>query len=550
MSLDVYHLTGRRNDTPFNRLAVGDLLERNGASRPDDVALIASTPDSYTEERFQRLTYGELNRYCNQFAQALLEVSSAPEQKCLYLCENTNEALIAKFGMAKAGWVSVPVNPNLSADVLAYLVDLVEPRLLLCDSPFVERVQEALAPLDRNVDLVIPINGESVDDIKTFADFIAGQDERQPEVKIHGDDVWEILFTSGTTSMPKGAMISHQYSYLAGYRYGMHFSRGVLQPHHYRMVSFLPVVYHCADQTLPMSCFLHGGALVIGRELDFEALLDAMTQEKVTSLWPGSPNAMRAIVETYDAEPERYDLSHLTTILYGYAVLPPELVDDLKRISQPELQIINSFAQTEVLAGFALYHDEKPRNEIADRQNMVGRADALLEARIAGEPLGKRKTGEVCYRSPFAFSGYYKNPEETEKAIRDDWFYSGDVIMYDENDQAIMVDRVKDMIKTGGENVSSSRVETVLASHPDVKQAAVVGLPDKRWGEAVTGAVVLKPEAQVTAQELIAYCRERLAGFETPKAIYFVDHLPESIGGKIKKPALKEELGRRKNAES
>lgn len=546
MPIDVESLYNRRNDSPFNRTLVGDLLENLGHNRPDDTALVGG-PGAYSLPDHQVLNYGTYNSKANQFAQRLDQLALERASRILFICENSTEALIAKFGTAKAGMVSVPANPNFSEDVMAHVIDLTQPSVLVIDAEFIPKFDSLLAGHSFQVKLAIPIGGQVAASYQDFNAYLADQPSQQPDrYPLHGDDIWEILFTSGTTSWPKGVMISHHYSYHAASIYGMHMSRGVDQIHHYRVASFLPLIYHCADLTLAISAMLYGGTLIFGRRQNAQEMAQVLAQSQATALWTGRIDIMEAVFAAADRED--LDLTSLNCLLYAYSHLEPELYQKIQAHCSPRVQVINSFSQTEVLAGFRLYH---AGNEalLADHpgENVIGTADARLQQKLVSPD--QTMTGEVAYRSPAAFSGYYRNPKDTEEAIQDDWFRSGDLLKLEAADRAIMVDRKKDVIKTGGENVSSARVETILLRHPEIKQAAVLGMPDSHWGEAVTAVVASDTLSPADEKRLISFCHDQLAGFECPKRIYFKPHLDESIGGKVKKASLKSWIRSRENEE-
>lgn len=556
MVLDVNKLYNRRNDSRFNRMAVGDMTERLRLSRPDQPALIAWT-GAYAYEENQVLTYQTLDSRANQFAHALLKRGLKRGDRVAFLMENSSEAFIAKLGVAKAGLVSVPINTMLAPDVVKYIIDLTKPAFIVSDDCYLSSLEGLLKENDGLVDLVLPIDppeaaGRDGLQAQDFRSFYCNESSDAPEVTIHADDIWEILFTSGTTSKPKGAMISHVYTYLAGYDYGMHFSRVIDFPSQFKLLSFLPTVYHVADQTLPAACFLHGGSLMLGRRQNIKEMAEAISSLRPTALWGGSAIAVEELVDEYVTQAEKYDFSSLTSILYGYAVLDPFYHKKLKEICSDRLQIWNSFAQTEVIAGYRFYHDEYPDTYLqeAPLTNNVGHADAILASKIVdaqGETIHSDEVGEVVYRSPLSFSGYYKNQEATNQALVDGWFHSADGLYRKDNGLSVMVGRFKDIIKTAGENVSASRVEAVLNGHPSIKQAAVIGLSDPRWGEAVTAVVELREGESLTAEEVKKYARQHLAGFETPKAVYFEERLPESISNKIQKNKLIEKYENIKN---
>lgn len=545
MSIDVESLYNRKRNNRWERVSVGDIFERLTYSFPDKEAVVAYE-GAYADSAYARLTYQEADDRANQFANGLLAKGLKRADRVFFFCDNSTEAFIAKIGAAKAGMVVAPVNTMMAEDVISYLIDLVEPEFFIADAEHWSRLEPVFQSKGIELDVTIPIGGNIVEGSLSFHDFVQSQSTSAPEVEIHGDDIWEILFTSGTTSMPKGVMLSHHSTYFAAYNMALSFSRNLKFEGDLKILSFLPVIYHIGDQVMPFGAFLSSGSFVIGRKHEVEGAADAITQEGVTTLWAGSPTFLGDLAEHYETGRDRYDFSSLTTVTYGWASLDSEIHHHWKEICGEQLNLWELFSQTECVAGFRFWHDEFPEtyHEHAPVRNYVGVPSPALSAQIIDKE-GKRITepftpGEVVYRSPVMLSGYYKNEEATKEAVQGGWFHSGDSVMYDENGLAIMVDRFKDIIKTGGENVSSIRVETALKLNKKVKNAAVIGVPDKKWGEKVTAFVVLKEEGSVSEEELITFAREKLAGFETPKQILFVEELPETVGGKILKYKLRE----------
>jgi acyl-CoA synthetase (AMP-forming)/AMP-acid ligase II len=239
-------------------------------------------------------------------------------------------------------------------------------------------------------------------------------------------------------------------------------------------------------------------------------------------------------------------VSSLTTLVYGWGALAPALIERLEKRCAPGFVTLGIFGQTEAIACHRFWPTRWPdvHARSAPAVNYVGLPSGILASDVVdenGDPVRDGQPGEAVYRSPVMTAGYYRDVEATREAFRGGWFHSGDSATVDGDGLRIMVDRYKDIVKTGGENVSSLRVEAVLYEHPDVLRAAVIGLPHDRWGEAVTAVVVAREGRTPTAEEIIAHCRGRLAGYETPKAVVFTDALPDTVGGKILKYKLRAE---------
>ncbi len=530
MEFDVTTLRGRRSDQRWNRTAVGDLLERNTWSRPDQDAIVGA-PGAYTH--FERVTYRHGDEIANQVAHALRAAGLEPADRVLLYCDNSVEALLTMIGIAKAGMVAVPVNPLMAPDVLAWAIERVEPRFTIVDAALRDRLDHA--------DVIIEEN---------WLDWIASHPPIEPDVTIHGDDIWSLLFTSGTTSMPKAVMSSHTYSYMASMTYTLSLTRGLRFESDLRLLTFLPIVFHCGHHAALFSAFLAGGTAIVGRRPDPVQTVATIRDERATAIWAGSPLILRGIAEAAEPDPTA-DLTSLTVAMFSWQTMHPDLVRRLKALAGEDLALLEVFGQTEAMSCYRFWSDQWPEKVEASKGtiNHVGAPNPLLAATVMdadGTILGPGVPGEAVYRSPAVTAGYYKDEEATREAFKHGWFHSGDSCAYEPDGQQVLVDRYKDIVKSGGENVSSARVEGAVIEHPAVARVAVIGIPHERWGEIVAAVVVARPDGERPADaELIAFARERLAGYETPKEIIWVDELPETVGGKVLKYKLRERYGTR-----
>ncbi|SDP03547.1 Acyl-CoA synthetase (AMP-forming)/AMP-acid ligase II [Klenkia soli] len=548
MAIDVESLYDRRADDRWNRTSVGDVLERLTYSRPDRVA-ITGWAGAFGDPAFERLTYREAAAVVERVANGLLAAGLQRGDRVLLVCENSVEAYLTKLGAARAGLVSVPLNPSLAPDVVAQLVELAQPRFAVVDAELWEHVRPAFADQGLRVDVTIPIGGGPVEGSVAFADFVAAQTTEDAGATVHGDDIWEILFTSGTTALPKGVMLSHHYAHFGAYSFALSMTRGLAVEADLVQVAFLPVIYHVADQCLSLSAFLSGGRLVLGRRPVPAEMAAAVQQESGTCIWGGSPQLVKAFAAALAAEVGDGPRSPLRVVVYGWGAVEAGVRSSLRASCGDDLTLMGIFGQTEAISCHRFWPatEEAKVAAAGTSLNYVGIPNPLLSSIVMdvdGSSLMEQPgvPGEAVYRSPAVTAGYYRDRAATEEAFRYGWFHSGDSCVVDEDGLRIMVDRYKDIIKSGGENVSSLRVEALLHEHPQVTKAAVVGLRHDRWGEAVTAVVVRAPGATVTERELVDWCRERLAGFETPKAVLFSDALPETVGGKVLKYKLRQAM--------
>jgi acyl-CoA synthetase (AMP-forming)/AMP-acid ligase II len=544
---DVTSLSNRRAVARWERVSVGDLFERLTWSYPDKEAIVACE-GAFADPALQHVTYREADALANRIANALLARGLQRDDRVLLFCENSVEAYLTKFGIAKAGLTCVPVNPLLAPDVIGHLIERVEPRLAIVDAALWPKAREAFAAHGLNPDVTIEIGGGVIPGGVSFTEFTASAPSTEPDVEIHADDVWQIIFTSGTTALPKGAMVSHNYSYLAAYSFALTLTRGLRIECDLRLCSFLPLIYHIADQIFSFPAFLSGGTLIMGRGYDPAKIASAVTKERATALWSGSPAMLSDLVGVLEREPLTYDVSSLTTAVYGWTAAPPGLVAALQRHCGEQLVVCEILGQTEAISCHRFWPDKWRETFLrtSPEHNYVGVPNPLVAGDVVddeGRSLRDRPgvPGEVVYRSPVVTAGYYKDEAATAEAFRGGWFHSGDVCEYDADGLRIMVDRSKDIVKSGGENVSSLRVEAVLHQHPEVQKAAVVGLPHEHWGEAVTAFVIAAPGSAPDPEALIAWSRGTLAGFEAPKRVVLVDELPVTVGGKVLKYKLRAE---------
>ncbi len=547
MALDVENFTNRRNDDRWNRMSVGDIIERMTWNEPDKVALVA-TPDATVDPLYARVTYAEANRAINRVANTLLALDLAPASRIAMICENSNEAWLAKIGIAKAGLVAAPINVMMAPEVIAESLARVEARLAIVDRALWAPLADRLGPL--GIEAITGIGAGPEDAIPSFERFLAGASETEPDVRIHGDDVWEILFTSGTTASPKAVMVSHAYAYMSAYSHMLTMTRGLDHESEIRLGAFTPMVYHVGDLLCVLGPLVCGGTAVIGRKPDGHAMAEACARERVTCLFGGSPQFVESLVQAVAGDPFAHDLSAITVMFFGWGPLAPGSLAAFRRLCAPRAKVYELIGQTETVACHRFFIDRHAELHLREAPviNHVGKPSPVAAATILDEDGndlrgGPGVAGEAVYRTPAIFSGYYKDRAATQEAVRGDWFHGGDSFVYHEHDGIrVMVDRYKDIVKSGGENVSSIRVEAVLQQHPAVARAAVVGIPDARWGEAVTACVKPADGAEIDTGALIAFARERLAGFETPKRIVVVDDFPTTVGGKVLKYKLREAL--------
>ncbi|MGW4733449.1 acyl-CoA synthetase [Streptomyces shenzhenensis] len=489
---------------------VDGVLRRSARRTPARIAM------EYGERRW---TYEELDDAVSRAAALLRARGLAPGDRVGAYGHNSDAYLIAFLGCARAGLVHVPVNHQLTGDDLAYLVRQSGSALVLADPDLAGRLPDGVP--------VLPLRDT---DDSLLASLAATPPYDGPEPR--AEDLVQLLYTSGTTALPKGAMMTHRalvHAYLSAIT-ALDLSAGDRPAH------ALPL-YHSAQLHVFLLPYLAVGATnVVLDAPDGDVLLDLIEAGRVDSLF-APPTVWIALSERPDFTDR--DLGGLRKAYYGASVMPVPVLERL-RARLPDLAFYNCFGQSEIGPLATVLGPDEHKG----RLDSCGRTVLFVDARVVdedGADVPDGTPGEIVYRSPQLCEGYWDKPEETAAAFRDGWFRSGDLAVRDADGYLTIVDRVKDVINSGGVLIASRQVEDALYTHEGVAEAAVIGLPDERWGEAVTAVVV--PRGEVTEAELIAHVREKLAPFKAPKRVLFVPGLPRNASGKILKRELRDRLG-------
>ncbi|MFK0157022.1 acyl-CoA synthetase [Streptomyces sp. NPDC090499] len=486
---------------------VDGVLRRSARRTPARVAV------RYGERRW---TYEELDDAVSRAASVLLGQGLDRGDRVGTYGHNSDAYLIAFLACARAGLVHVPVNQNLTGDDLAYIVGQSGSSLVLADPDLAGRLPGGVPAM--------PLRDADGSLLSRLAD-AAPYDGPEPRT----EDLVQLLYTSGTTALPKGAMMTHRalvHEYLSAIA-ALDLSAGDRPAH------ALPL-YHSAQLHVFLLPYLAVGATnVILDGPDGDTLFDLVEAGDVDSLF-APPTVWIGLSNRPDFATR--DLGGLRKAYYGASIMPVPVLERLRE-RLPKLALFNCFGQSEIGPLATVLAPEEHKG----RLDSCGRTVLFVEARVVGEDgadVPDGTPGEIVYRSPQLCEGYWDKPEETEAAFRDGWFHSGDLAVRDADGYYTIVDRVKDVINSGGVLVASRQVEDALYTHEAVAEAAVIGLPDERWIEAVTAVVV--PRGEIDEAGLIAHVKERLPAFKAPKRILFVQALPRNASGKILKRELRE----------
>jgi fatty-acyl-CoA synthase len=436
------------------------------------------------------------------------------------LMKNSAAFLELAFAASHIGAVFLPINYRLSADEVGYIVGNSGARLLIADEELA-----AIAAGDAPVVLLDETAQASI--VNRFPAAPASMHPRQPQ------DLMRLMYTSGTTDRPKGVMLSYDNMYWKSADQTLALG---LNPDTRLLV--VGPLYHVGALDLPgIAVLWHGGLLSVHRNFEPAQALAAIEREKLNAAW-FAPVMTTALLTCLGRE--RYDVSSLKWVIGGGERTPEARIRDFTGLFT-SARYIDGYGLTESVGGDTLMEAGREIEKIGS----TGRALAHVEVEIRddhGNRLPAGENGEICLRGPKVTRGYWRDPEKTKAAFFGDWFRTGDIGYLDDEGFLYLTDRKKDMIISGGENIASSEVERVIYELPQVREVAVIGLPDERWGEKPVAIVVLADNAALGMPELNEHCRARLAGFKVPKQLIIRDSLPRNPSGKVLKRVLRAEL--------
>ena len=506
-------------------------LHRAAQQHPDRVAV-----------RFvgRQRTFGEFIGRVARLAGALQALGMRAGDRVAMLSLNSDRYLEYQMAVLWGGGVLNPCNIRWSAAEIVYSLDDSGSTILLVDDTFTAMVEQFRGDT-RTLGEVIHCGDAATPAGMHGYEALLAANPPVPDALRRGEDLAGIFYTGGTTGFPKGVMLSH--ANLGSAALALR-AEGLARPHG----TFLHAapMFHLADMGLALPHWLEGNTHSIIPAFDAGRVLDAIERDRVTNLML-VPTMLQMLLDHPSMSAGR-DLSSLEAVFYGASAVPePLLLRAMKDI--PGVDVFQGFGMTELSPVATIlppwYHTEAGRERGKLRSS--GRATYCAEVRIVdfnGREVPRDVVGEIAVRGPNVMRGYWNQPELTAAAVRDGWMHTGDGGSMDEDGFITVVDRLKDMIKTGGENVYSAEVENALARHPAVLASAVIGIPSERWGEAVHAVVVQRPGHDVAAADLTAHCKALIAGYKAPRSVDFVDALPLSGAGKVLKTKLREPFWR------
>ena len=500
-----------------------DLFTHRARLTPDRDALLFL-------ETGERYSYGELNARANRAANFMRALGVEPGDRVSILAHNSVVYLDLFYGLAKIGAIFAPLNWRLTAAELTYIVNDCTPAVLICGAEFTDLLEE-MRP-DIFVEHLVSLDGAVIPGAESYEDGVAAVRAVEPERPLlDGDSPYCILYTSGTTGKPKGAVLPHRQilwnciNTVVSWGLSENDVSPVLTP-----------MYHAGGLFAFLApLFYIGGRIVLTKGFDAELSLRAIVDERCTVIL-GVPTLFQMWLDTpFFAEA---DFSHVHFFISGGAPLPVPLVKAWR--AHKNVVFRQGYGLTEVGPNCFSMTDEESYVKVGSVGKPIFHSEMRLVNPETGLGVPAGETGELLIRGPHVCLGYWRNPEATAAALQAGWFHTGDMARVDADGFYTIAGRFKDMLISGGENIYAAEVETVFRDHPAVQEAALIGVPDEKWGEVGLMVVVLKPDQKASEAELRDFCATRLARYKVPKRVEFVDALPYSPYGKVMKLELKQ----------
>lgn len=475
------------------------------------------------KDKVRAITYGELNRRVNQLANGLLSAGVRRGDAVALSVGNRVEHLEILFATAKIGALAIPLDVKWKALEIASVVAALEPGFIVLQ-------QDCIAEFDKAKTLkdLSSVRSISLSADLSYSGLLNGRRPDEPDVHVDEDDPFAVLLTSGTTGFPKGCLTTQR-------TFVFHCMNNAIEKGlgaHDTAILSSPIYFN-AGRSFTLGIIYFGGTMILHERFDAEEVLKTIEREKVTYVGAVPTMCERML---HVLESRKYDTSSLRCLAITGGKVHPAVLEALKENITPN--IYRTYASTDS-GQMAI---SKPADMNA-KPNAAGRPVWCVDLRIVDDhnnPVEVGSVGEIICQSPLASHGYYKNPEATNLSFRDGWFYTGDLGYFDEEGFLFVVGRKKDMVKSGGISIYPLEIESVIYSHPAILEAAVIGVPDPQWGEAVKAVVVIKAGTELRGEDLLGFCKERLSAYKVPKSVEFRSSLPHTEVGKVNKVKLRE----------
>lgn len=533
-------------------MPITELLERNAREYANDVALVEINPEIKERRRVtwkeyelmepnplvhyrREITWSVFDEKANRFANLLLSRGIKKDDKVGILLMNCLEWLPIYFGILKTGALAVPLNFRYASDEIQYCLDLADVDILVFGPEFIGRVEEIAEEISKNR-LLFYVGDNCPSFAEDYNSMVANSSSRKPEIEICDEDNAAIYFSSGTTGFPKAILHNH---------ISLLHSARVEQNHHGQtredVFLCIPPLYHTGAKMHWFGSLISGSRAVLLKGTKPEFIMNAISREGCTIVWllvPWAQDILDAL-DRGDIKLEDYQLEQLRLMHIGAQPVPPSLIKRWKEYF-PKHQYDTNYGLSESIGPGCVHLGVENINKVG----AIGVPGYGWEVKIVdetGAPVKQGDVGELCVKGPGVMTCYYKNPEATAEILKGDWLYTGDMAMQDEDGFIFLVDRKKDVIISGGENIYPVQIEDFIRSHMAVKDVAVIGLPDKRLGEITAAIIEIKEGYTCTEEEMSQFCLA-LPRYKRPKKIIFAD-IPRNPTGKIEKPKLRKIYG-------
>jgi long-chain acyl-CoA synthetase len=515
---------------------IADLVARNARQCPNHIAFVEVRPVSGGRKE---TTWARFDERTNRLANALMERGVGKGQKAALLGRNSIEWLEAFFAILKTGACAVPLNFRFTDQDIKYCADIAEPRVFIVDKEYIERTN-ALRPVLKTGTEFFGIGDEPLSGMESVEALIDDASSSFSHVEIGGEDDCGLYFTSGTTGAPKAVLHAHRCP----------MAMAITESTNHRWTRrdinlMMAPLYHLAIGHLLGGVIVGATNVLLIEQISPQIILETVARERITMaflLVPWALDILQAL-DRGDVRLDDYDLASWKLMYMGAQPIPPSLVKRWKS-HFPDMQHNTTYGLSEG-GGPGIVH-LGVENE--HKVGAIGKPGLIWDVRIVdegGEDVGPGEVGELIVKGIGVMKEYYKNPTATAQAIRDGWVYTGDLGKTDEEGFITIVDRKKDLIISGGENIYPIEIENVIRRHPKVHDVAVIGVPDERLGETVCAIIQVAAGESLTEQEMSFFCEQNLPRYKRPRRIVFAQ-VPRSSTGKIEKPRLREQYCRRK----
>lgn len=509
---------------------VGDWITKRSILSPNKTAIIF-------EE--QKITYSKLNERTNRLANTLINKGIKKGDRVAALLYNCPEFLEVYFALAKIGAIFVTLNFRLAGPEIQYMINNSNSNLLIFDEHFSEMIDSIRSNLSIDQKNFVSLGNSAKDWAIMYERFIEESPANEPEIKeeVRLEDPQMIMYTSGTTGIPKGALLSHQKTFYNTFNAVLYFD---ITSNDIMLVN-MPLFHSGGLNIAAVPILYTGGTAVIQKSFDPKQALSLIENHRIT-LAMMVPTMINFMIKQGDID--NYDVSSMKTLMVGGEPISLSLI---KAYQDRNIPIRQVFGQTETSIQLWLSEEDAIR-----KIGSVGKPVFHADVRVVnkkGKDVVPNEVGEIVLNGPTQMLGYWNDPKLTAETIQDGWLHTGDLATVDEEGFVYMVDREKDMYISGGENVYPAEVEKVLGENAKILEAAIIGVPDEKWGEVGKALIVLRDDQKMTDEDVFEFLSGKLAKYKLPKYVEFTDEFPKTGSGKIKKTELREKYGHKKVAD-